>query len=98
MAAIVPMGMIPGVFEIGYQFARKHWGKGLATDISRLLVRYGFESLNAHKITADCYASNKASEKVMLKIGMTKEGHQKGFYPYCGGLDDRLHYGISPTS
>lgn len=95
MAAIVPMGMIPGVYEMGYQLVRNHWGKGLATKVSRLLLRYGFECLNAHKITADCYASNKGSEKVMQKIGMIKEGHQKGFYPYKNGLDDRIHYGIS---
>ncbi|UYM17155.1 GNAT family N-acetyltransferase [Endozoicomonas euniceicola] len=94
-AAIIPMGMIPGVYEIGYQLARKFWGKGLATSVSRLLLRYGFEQLNAHKIVADCYASNKGSERVMQKIGMVKEGHQKDFYPYRGGLDDRIHYGIS---
>ncbi|MCW7551449.1 GNAT family N-acetyltransferase [Endozoicomonas gorgoniicola] len=95
MAAIIPMGMIPGVYEIGYQLDRSFWGKGLATRVSRLLLRYGFEHLNAHKIVADCYASNKGSERVMQKIGMTKEGHQKDFYPYRGGLEDRIHYGIS---
>ena len=95
MAAIVPMGMIPGVYEIGYQLARNHWGKGLATSVSKLLLRFGFDCLGAHKITADCYASNSGSERVMQKIGMAKEGHQKDFYPYRGGFDDRIHYGIS---
>ncbi|KEQ14613.1 hypothetical protein GZ77_09850 [Endozoicomonas montiporae] len=95
MAAILPMGMIPGVYEVGYQLPRQSWGKGLATRVSRLLLRYGFEELGAHKIVADCYASNKGSERVMQKIGMTKEGHQTNFYPYKGGLDDRVHYGIN---
>ena len=97
MAAILPMGMIPGVYEIGYQLARNHWGKGLATRVSELLLQFGFDALGAHKITADCYASNKGSERVMQKIGMTKEGHQKDFYPYRSGFDDRIHYGISAT-
>ncbi|MGI9276650.1 MAG: GNAT family N-acetyltransferase [Endozoicomonas sp.] len=97
MAAIVPMGMIPGVYEIGYQLPFHTWGKGLATRISQLLIRFGFETLEAHKITADCYASNIGSQKVMQKVGMVKEGHQKDFYPYKGGFDDRLHYGISST-
>ena len=95
MAAIVPMGMIPGVYEIGYQLPVRSWGKGLATRISQQLIRFGFETLKAHKITADCYAGNVGSEKVMQKVGMVKEGHQKDFYPYKNGFDDRLHYGIS---
>ena len=74
-----------------------HWGKGLATSVSELLLQFGFDGPGAHKITADCYARNKGSEWVMQKIGMTKEGHQKDFYPYRGGFDDRIHYGISAT-
>ena len=33
--------------EIGWRLAREHWGKGLATEGARALVRHGFEVLKA---------------------------------------------------
>ncbi|WP_461534800.1 GNAT family N-acetyltransferase [Spongorhabdus nitratireducens] len=93
MATLLPVA-IAGIFELGYQVAPAYQGQGIATRISRWLVAYGFEVLQAHKITADCYGNNRASERVMQKVGMIKEGHQVGFYPFPGGFDDRLHYGI----
>ena len=93
MATLLPVA-ISGIYELGYQIAPGYRGQGIATKISRWLVGYGFEVLQAHKITADCYGSNRASERVMQKTGMIKEGHQTHFYPVTGGFDDRLHYGI----
>ena len=98
MAALVPMGMIPGVYEVGYQLPVASWGKGLATKACCLLVDFAFDKLSAHKVTADCYASNKGSARVLEKAGMKREGRQKAFYPYNGGFDDRLHYGIESVS
>ena len=87
-------GFNPRGLRIGYQLARNHWGKGLATSVSKLLLQFGFDGFCTHKITVDCYAGNKDSERVMQKVGMTKEGRQRDFYPYRGGFDDRIHYGI----
>ena len=95
MAAILPLGMIEGVFEIGYQLPHAEWGKGLGTRIAKVLLEYGFNTLKAHKVTADCFSSNIGSTRVMEKIGMSREGVQKDFYRYKDGFDGRALYGIS---
>jgi len=60
--------------EIGYWLAKKHWGKGLATEIARELVKYGFGELKLKKLTAKVFLLNKASARVLEKNGFKLEG------------------------
>lgn len=60
--------------EIGYAFARAHWGRGLATEAARALLAFGFGELGLHRISATCHAANLASARVLEKIGMRREG------------------------
>jgi len=73
-----------GLYEIN-QTARKaefqvligekdFWGKGLGTDITELLVFYGFDRLNLNRIYLGFTADNKAAEKAYTKSGFTHEG------------------------
>jgi len=50
------------------------WGKGLGTDITELLVFYGFDRLNLNRIYLGFTADNKAAEKVYTKAGFVHEG------------------------
>ncbi|MEB9845250.1 GNAT family N-acetyltransferase [Bacillus bombysepticus] len=36
--------------EIGYNIDPDYWGKGVATGVARLLITFGFEELNLHRI------------------------------------------------
>ncbi|HEY0079957.1 MAG TPA: GNAT family N-acetyltransferase [Pyrinomonadaceae bacterium] len=56
--------------EVGYGFAREHWGQGLATEAARAALGYGFETLSLDKIAAVAYPENLASRRVMEKLGM----------------------------
>lgn len=60
--------------DLGYRFARKHWGKGYATEASRACLEYGFEQLKLNRIIAKAMPENIASIKVMLKLGMKHRG------------------------
>jgi ribosomal-protein-alanine N-acetyltransferase len=60
--------------EIGYVLARHAWGRGLATEAVRAVIRYGFEQLELHKITAHCHVQNIASRRVLERVGMQIEG------------------------
>jgi RimJ/RimL family protein N-acetyltransferase len=60
--------------EIGYWLAKKHWGKGLATEIAKELVRYGFGKMKLKRITAKVFLPNKASARVLEKNGFKLEG------------------------
>jgi [ribosomal protein S5]-alanine N-acetyltransferase len=48
--------------------------KGIATDVAKLLIDFGFKELNLHRIYATCDSRNIGSSKVLEKIGMIKEG------------------------
>jgi ribosomal-protein-alanine N-acetyltransferase len=60
--------------EIGYVLSKKYWGKGLITEAARAIISFGFENMNLVRIQARCFVKNKASERVMQKLGMSFEG------------------------
>jgi 3-dehydroquinate dehydratase/shikimate dehydrogenase len=69
MTFAVPSISQPAV-EIGWRLAHKHWGKGLATEGAREMIRYGFETIKLKKIVAITVPTNVRSRRVMEKIGM----------------------------
>ncbi len=69
MTFAMPSVAQPAV-EIGWRLAHKHWGKGLATEGARSVVRYAFETLKLKEIVAITLPSNLRSRHVMDKIGM----------------------------
>jgi [ribosomal protein S5]-alanine N-acetyltransferase len=60
--------------EIGWGVAGPYQGRGIATEIGQALLRFGFESLRLHRLIARCEVGNVASERVMAKLGMSREG------------------------
>lgn len=56
--------------EIGWWLAKAFWGKGLATEAARGVLRYGFETIGLQRIVAIAQPANLASIRVMEKIGM----------------------------
>ena len=59
-----------GDLELGYRLLQRGWGRGLATEGSRELIRYAFETLGAPRVTAVALEGNVASMRVMEKLGM----------------------------
>jgi RimJ/RimL family protein N-acetyltransferase len=60
--------------EIGYVLGRDNWGRGYATEATKAIVKFGFEQLQLHRIMATAALGNTASQKVLLKTGMKREG------------------------
>jgi [ribosomal protein S5]-alanine N-acetyltransferase len=60
--------------EIGYWLAKKHWGKGLATEVAREITKYCFDKLKLKRITSKVFLSNKASARVLEKNNFKLEG------------------------
>lgn len=57
--------------EIGYRLARPFWGQGLATEIVRATLAYGFASLGLRSIIAIVQPANVASVRVIQKVGFS---------------------------
>lgn len=58
-----------GDIELGYGLARAYWGKGIATEVARACVRFGFETAKLAEITAVVVPENIASWGVLERIG-----------------------------
>ncbi len=60
--------------EIGYWLAVPCWGKGIVTAAIAETVKAGFEKFDMHRIYAEVYAPNLASQRVLEKNGFIREG------------------------
>lgn len=56
--------------ELAYGFAHSHWGQGFATEAARACLAFGFEALDLEQIVAIVVPENKASQRVLEKLGM----------------------------
>lgn len=71
-----------------------YWGQGIASEAGKLVVSYGFNELNLHKITARSFFPNKAAKRVAEKIGFKHEiTHKKEAY-IDGEYVDLLNFAI----
>lgn len=59
---------------IGYCYSKRAWGQGYATEAAGALIKFGFEKLDLHRICAYCDVFNIASQRVLEKNGMRREG------------------------
>lgn len=73
-----------GQGEIGWAVAGPDQGRGIATEIGRALIRFGFVDLRLHRLIARCEIGNDASERVMARLGMTREGVLRDHLFACG--------------
>jgi [ribosomal protein S5]-alanine N-acetyltransferase len=55
--------------ELGYRLCLKHWGKGYAAEAANAILRYGFGTLKRDTIWAFALPQNRASLKVLEKLG-----------------------------
>jgi ribosomal-protein-alanine N-acetyltransferase len=63
---------VPDV-ELAYTLHKEFWGKGLAAEASRAAFRFGFETVGVDRIIAFAVPDNRASTRVMEKLGMRYE-------------------------
>jgi RimJ/RimL family protein N-acetyltransferase len=59
------------LLELGYRLKEEFWGQGLATEGSEALLKKAFTDLHVDIVSAMAYHENKASFRIMEKIGMS---------------------------
>ena len=75
-----------GDIEIAYLFKRSAWGRGLATEACRRLLRFAFEDTPLTEIVGVIGKGNAASEKVLLKCGLVREGMRRAYGERCSAF------------
>lgn len=60
--------------ELGYWLGEEFWGQGIMTEAVKQICSLAFSSLDIVRISAEPFASNLASRKVLEKAGFSLEG------------------------
>lgn len=77
--------------ELGYALSQDCWGRGLATEAARAVLRYGFEVLKLRRIWCGHYEGNDRSRRVVEKLGFRYQFEREEAVPL---LDEvrRTHF------
>lgn len=78
--------------ELGYWIGEPYWGKGIATEAVKLMIRYGFDQLGLKRIYAGVFDFNKASCRVLEKAGFSLESIRKQAAVKNGRICDEYQY------
>jgi RimJ/RimL family protein N-acetyltransferase len=63
-----------GEIELGYWIARRHWGRGYATEAGRAMLAMARHSLRLRRLTAGHFLDNPVSGRVLEKLGFRSLG------------------------
>jgi len=80
--------------ELGYWIGKKYRGKGLMSEAVELMLNFGFTKLKLHRIHANVFEGNTASEKVLKRHGFIYEGLSRESRFKCGKWQNELRYAL----
>jgi len=81
--------------DLGWVLHPDHAGHGYATEAVRELIRLCFEDLGLRRVTANCFADNTASWRLMERVGMRRETYAvKESLHRSGEWLDTMGYGL----
>ncbi|MEM7164435.1 MAG: GNAT family protein [Planctomycetota bacterium] len=63
----------PPSLELLFGVAAEQWSRGIASESSRCVIRYGFEQLDFQRVDASTDAANTASVRVLEALGMVRD-------------------------
>ncbi|MGH7268721.1 MAG: GNAT family N-acetyltransferase [Candidatus Rokuibacteriota bacterium] len=72
--------------EVGYEMARRWWGRGFTPEAVAAVIRYGFTVVGLHRIEAGVLPGNDASVRVLQKLGFLEEGTRRDYLHFKGGF------------
>jgi RimJ/RimL family protein N-acetyltransferase len=80
------------VIEVGWRLARAHWGAGYASEAARAAVEWGFSNLGMDEVVAFVRPHNERSQRVMARLGMTRDLGADFDHPLINEPASRLHF------
>jgi ribosomal-protein-alanine N-acetyltransferase len=93
-AGILSINKVAERGVVGYNLLPTYWNKGFATEITKALVNYAFSQLKLERVEALAMEENKASCKVLEKVGLANEGVLKHFTKVDGRFCNVVYYGV----
>ncbi|TVX92640.1 GNAT family N-acetyltransferase [Paenibacillus agilis] len=94
IGSIALSNIIRGAFQschLGYKMDEREQGKGIMTEALRAVIVVAFQQLQLHRIEANIMPSNKASMRVVEKLGFDHEGLARKYLKINGVWEDHIH-------
>jgi ribosomal-protein-alanine N-acetyltransferase len=86
--------IVRGVFQschLGYRIDEDEQRKGYMTEALQVVINYAFNELGLHRIEANIMPRNKASLRVVEKLGFYHEGLAPNYLKINGAWEDHIH-------
>lgn len=83
-----------GLAEVGYALSTPHQGRGVMTVALDLLLDDLFGGTVLERIEARCAAANVGSQRVLEKLGFTREGRLRSYFRLRGRRVDNYLYAL----
>lgn len=80
--------------ELGYWVGEPFWNQGIVTDAITSMLDYGFRELDVNRIFARPFGWNKASQRVLEKVGFKLEARFENTLFKNGQFTDELVYAL----
>lgn len=82
-----------GRAEVGFLFARAHWGKGYAREAMQAVIGHAFDTMKLERLWARFHAGNDASRRLLERLGFGYEGTLRSHIMRGGERRDCMIYG-----
>ncbi|MGW7440876.1 GNAT family N-acetyltransferase [Streptomyces sp. NPDC054849] len=79
---------------VGLVLRQDQWGVGYGVETARMLLAFGFEVLELHRIRGERSPANEASARTMSATGMTEEGVIRNHVYQAGAWRDSVVHAI----
>ncbi len=76
---------------------KDYWSKGYGTEAARLMIKYGFEQLNLHRISSSAVSFNERSVRMHKTVGFREEGRRREIVYTNGQYHDLIDFGLLRT-
>ncbi len=80
--ALSTTGLREGPVQVGYTLHKKFWNQGYATELATAMLEHAFSILQLEHVIALTDKNNRASSRVMEKIGMHYQGVTNDYYEH----------------
>lgn len=67
----------PEYAEMGYWIGKPYWGQGYATEAARAVIAHAFDTDGFAYIKVGHFTDNRASERVIRKLGFVAQGEEE---------------------
>jgi [ribosomal protein S5]-alanine N-acetyltransferase len=79
---------------LGYCLDDAAWGQGYATEAARAVLGWAFDTLDLNRVQAETDTRNRASARVLEKLGFVREGTLREDCVVNGEVSDSWVYGL----